>query len=50
MEAETVNAGTVYYEKHSTTSGRAHGETVCSVEIGARQRCTEGEKACGYSP
>ena len=40
----------VYYQRHSTRSGRAHREIVCLVKTEARQRCTPGEKGCGWPP
>ena len=45
------NTYEVYYWRHSTTtSGRAHRETVCLVKIEARQRCTPAEKGVGVLP
>ena len=51
MEAETVNAGTKFIIRHSTTTReRAHRETICLVEIEARQRDTPREEGCWCPP
>ena len=47
-EAETVNVSAKFIIRDSTTSGRAHRETVCLVETEAMQRCTPREKGCGH--
>ena len=51
VEAETVNAGTKFIIRHSTTTcGRAHRETICLVEIEGKQRSTPRDKGCGHPP
>ena len=51
MEAETVNADTKFIIRHSTTThGRAHRETICLVEIEARQRDIPREEGCWCPP
>ena len=51
MEAETVNAGTKFIIRHSTTTReRAHRETICLVEIEARQISTPRNKGCVHPP